>query len=113
MSEAAIITIVFGATGLLFAVLGTPLMLGKIAPNPIYGCRTKRTLADSVTWYAVNRVCGRNLIVAGVFITVSAGIAPQLVPSLGLNLVTVVLVAVLLISLGFAFIHCNRITQDV
>lgn len=46
----------------LVAVLGVPLGLKLIPPNPIYGVRTRRTLSDESAWFEVNRVGGWALV---------------------------------------------------
>ena len=54
------------ASGLLLIVLAVPLWLRRIPPNVVYGVRFRATLADSATWYAINAIAGRNLVVIGV-----------------------------------------------
>lgn len=39
---------------LLFVILGLPLALNAIPPNPIYGMRTAATLASAASWYHAN-----------------------------------------------------------
>ncbi len=53
-------------TGVVFIVIGVPLMQRKIAPNRIYGYRTKTTLCDPDIWYEVNAVTGKQLVILGV-----------------------------------------------
>jgi len=59
---------------LLLIGLSIPLALGKIARNQWYGFRTKKTLADDVVWYRANRTAAVNLISAGIFILLTAGV---------------------------------------
>jgi uncharacterized membrane protein len=59
------ITLLFVCNGLLFIILGIPLALSKIGPNGVYGFRTSKTLSDPQIWYAVNRVGGIDLMIAG------------------------------------------------
>lgn len=62
----------FTASGLLVTILGFPLLLKKVKPNPWYGFRTGRTLADPRVWYAVNQHAAVRLIIAGISFVVSA-----------------------------------------
>lgn len=64
--------LLFAAVGLVFVGLGVPLLRGRVPPNMWYGCRTEKTLSDEKIWYAVNRVTGRDLIVAGLMLVVSS-----------------------------------------
>ena len=72
MSEIATATLIFTAAGLVLIGLGVPLLRDRVPPNFWYGCRTEKTLSDEKLWYAVNRVTGRDLIVAGVAVVVSS-----------------------------------------
>jgi uncharacterized membrane protein len=58
--------------GVLYIGLGIPLLRGRVPPNGFYGWRTKKTLSDEKIWYAVNRVTGRDLIIGGVAVVVTA-----------------------------------------
>lgn len=55
---------------LLFAVVGVPLLLKIIPPNPYYGVRTEATLASVSVWYQANFWAG---LVAVVFGLLAAG----------------------------------------
>jgi uncharacterized membrane protein len=46
----------------LVAIVGVPLGLRLIPPNPIYGLRTDRTTSDEAAWFEVNRVAGWALV---------------------------------------------------
>ena len=61
----------FIASGLLVTILGFPLLFKKIKPNPWYGFRTERTLADPRVWYAVNQYAAVRLIITGISFIVS------------------------------------------
>lgn len=58
-------TLFFVCQGLLFIILGLPLYLKKIGPNGFYGFRTSKTLSDPNIWYAVNRIGGIDISIAG------------------------------------------------
>lgn len=53
--------------------LAVPLALDKVAPNRLYGVRTKSTLRDRATWYRKNRRFGAALIVTSVLYIVAIG----------------------------------------
>jgi uncharacterized membrane protein len=48
----------------LVAAASIPLMLRLIPPNAVYGVRTRRTMSDSATWFAVNAFGGKALVIA-------------------------------------------------
>ena len=66
-------------TGLLFAGLSIPLLLGKIPPNSWYGFRTRLTLSDPQIWYPVNAWGARRLLWIGA-LSVVAGAVCWLLP---------------------------------
>jgi uncharacterized membrane protein len=72
MSEITKATLLFAVVGVVYIGLGIPLLRGQVRPNSWYGCRTKKTLSDEKIWYAVNRVTGRDLIIAGVLVVISS-----------------------------------------
>lgn len=51
---------------------GAPLFKGSLARNRFYGFRTRKTLSTDQLWYPANKRCGRDLIMAGVFLFVTA-----------------------------------------
>jgi len=53
-------------TGLLFILIGLPLMRGRVAPNAIYGFRTPTTLKHPDIWYPVNALSGKYLVFTGI-----------------------------------------------
>lgn len=55
-------------SGLLFSLLGIPLILGIVPPNRLYGFRVPATLANRDLWYIVNRAAGIDLVTGGVLL---------------------------------------------
>jgi uncharacterized membrane protein len=53
-------------------VLGIPLMMRRVPPNSLYGCRTRRTLEDPDLWYLANEILGQHLLVGGILIAAVA-----------------------------------------
>ena len=47
------------------AIVGIPLLLKIIPPNPIYGFNTRRTRESDNLWFEVNRFAGGALVAAG------------------------------------------------
>jgi hypothetical protein len=62
----------FVCSGFVLVGLSIPLIRGKIGPNPWYGFRVRRTLADPAVWYAVNAYSAKRLMVVGIVNIVSA-----------------------------------------
>jgi hypothetical protein len=60
--EKALVTVL--ACQALFALIALPLALRKVRPNPVYGFRTRSTLADEALWYEVNARFGAVQLVA-------------------------------------------------
>lgn len=104
-----LISIVFLLGSAIIGGLAVPLWRGKIAPNPSYGVRTKRTLKDPALWYRANAVVGRNLAVfSGAF----AGLTLLLQFTLARNhfvLSVNLLTAVLAVGIGAIALHGVRI----
>ena len=63
----------FAASGLLMIVFGVPLILRRVPPNAFYGLRVPATFKDEQVWYDANAASGRDLVVFGIALIVSAG----------------------------------------
>jgi uncharacterized membrane protein len=62
--------------GLIFVVVGIPLMLRWVPPNRWYGLRSLATRADDWVWYEANAKSGRDFIIVGIIqALVAAGVA--------------------------------------
>ncbi len=61
-----IITYVLYVMPLTFIITGLPLALKRIAPNNVYGFRTRETLENPEIWYSVNNLGGTFFVTAGV-----------------------------------------------
>ncbi len=62
----------FAGIGLLFIILGIPMTLRMVKPNPIYGVRTPKCMRDERVWYEANAYCGKLIIVAGALTLITA-----------------------------------------
>ena len=61
-------------TALLVGGLSVPMMLGKVAPNPLYGARFSKSFESDENWYAINAHAGK-LFVLFSFILVAVGVS--------------------------------------
>lgn len=55
---------------LALGLLGLPMVLGLVPPNPIYGLRTAATLASETVWYSANFWSGLISLILGTAATV-------------------------------------------
>jgi hypothetical protein len=62
----------FLLSGCIFVGLGIPLIRGWVGPNPLYGFRIRRTLANPKVWYAANRYAGWWMLGVGVGLMLAA-----------------------------------------
>lgn len=67
------LNIVFLYLGLLIVGLSVPMILRCVTPDPWYGFRTPKTLADEGVWYAANAYSGRLLLMLGAIWAVGGG----------------------------------------
>lgn len=72
MTKTTLYTLLFAGVGLLFIALSIPLIQERVPPNSTYGFRTKKTLSDPKIWYAINRISGLDLLIAGALITLGS-----------------------------------------
>ena len=108
MSEAVKLLLVFTGVGILFIALGVPLLMGRVPPNPWYGCRTRKTLSDERIWYEVNRVTGQDMILAGVVTLISSVVVFAFGSSLSPDAAAAVMVSVTLLSVAGMVVHGLR-----
>src|SRR5262245_37295765 len=72
MTQATLYSLLFAGVGLLFIALSIPLILERVPPNSFYGFRTAKSLSDPKIWYAINRISGCDLLIAGALITLGS-----------------------------------------
>ncbi len=111
MSEAVKLLLVSFGAGIALAGVGVPLLLGKVPPNPWYGCRTRKALSDERVWYAVNRVTGQDLILAGAVIVISALVVFAFGRSLAPDVAAAVMVSVILLSVAGMAAHSYKVSR--
>ena len=111
MSDAVTLLLICSATGLLFIGLGVPLLLGRVPPNMWYGCRTHKTLSDEKIWYAVNRVTGQDIILAGVIVIISSVVVFAFGSVLSSNAATVMMLSVILLSVAGMAVHSFKVSS--
>ena len=94
----------FIGEGLLFALLGVPLALGRVPPNGWYGFRTPRTLAEPAVWYEINRGCGIGMVIAGALIALSALLLTSILGERSVGFVAVSNIVITFVALGAVFL---------
>jgi uncharacterized membrane protein len=67
-------------SGMALFILGIPLALKLVPPNPVYGVRTSKTFSNREVWYAANRSAGINTAITGIVLVVTALVVPRLIP---------------------------------
>lgn len=72
MTKAPIYSLLFAGVGVLFIALSIPLLQERVPPNATYGFRTAKSLSDPKIWYAINRIHGLDLLIAGTLITLGS-----------------------------------------
>ena len=72
MTQAALYSLAFCGVGLLFIALSIPLIQERVPPNSFYGFRTAKSLSDPKVWYAINRMSGIDLLIAGALISLGS-----------------------------------------
>lgn len=105
MDTDIVLTLVHAGNGLLFIALGIPLVLGKVGPNHLYGFRFSKTLADEKTWYAVNRIGGIDMCIAGAFITIAALLLKLFLPDSSTEIYSLINTAILVIAVTCVLVH--------
>lgn len=60
------------AFGLMLVLAAVPFVACKVKPNPFYGYRTPRTMADESLWYDANCYAARWFAAVGVLVIVTA-----------------------------------------
>jgi len=101
----------FGLVGLLFVGISIPLIQGHVPPNRYYGFRTPKTLSDPVIWYEVNRASGRDLLLAGLFITFCSTTMMFLAQSWQAERVVITLLSVTVLCVVGATFHGLRLLR--
>ena len=86
---------------MVFIALGVPLKQGKVPPNWWYGFRTRKTVSNPDIWYAVNRITGIDMIRAGTIIAAASLIMLALRNSITPEAAVAVLLAVMLVMVGW------------
>src|SRR5712691_11581911 len=95
MSEMNTAALLFGIVGIVFIALGVPLFQERVPPNSWYGCRTTKSLSDKEIWFAVNRVTGKDMIVIGIVVIISALVVFMFGASVNPTYAAIILLSVL------------------
>jgi uncharacterized membrane protein len=113
MGDILSIALEFGLIGIVFIALGIPLKRGKVPPNVWYGFRTRKTLSNPEIWYAVNRVTGQDMIVAGTTLAASAVVVLILRNWLAYETALIILLAVMILTVIWMLVHGLSILRQM
>ena len=113
MEDLILITLFFIVDGVLLIALGVPLLQGQVPPNSWYGFRTRKTLSDEKIWYAVNRVAGKDMVLAGAIIIVSSLILLLFGGRISFERATATLVTITLLSVAWMVIHGYSVLKQM
>jgi uncharacterized membrane protein len=105
MNEVTGFSILFALVGLLFIGLSIPLILKKVPPNWIYGCRTTKTLSNPIIWYEANHVFGKDFFISGLLTFLTSLLMLVLGQGANPSYAVIILLGVLLLSLAAAALH--------
>lgn len=95
------LALLFVLSGALMIGLAIPMIQRKVAPNPVYGFRTPKTLSSPDIWYPANEYSGRVMVVAG-GVTILGAVLLALLPGLTAEQYLLGCTAVMLTGLGWA-----------
>ena len=95
----------FCGVGVLFIVLSVPLIQGRVPPNSFYGFRTAKSLSDPKIWYAINRISGIDLLIAGTIISLGSVAMLFLGQGLQPQQVALALLVLMVFTLSGAALH--------
>lgn len=109
MNEVTGFSILFAVVGLLFIGLSIPLVLGRVPPNPFYGCRTTKTLADSKPGMKRTAFPDKDFLIAGVFVFAASLVALRFGQGGNPTNVVITLLSVLVLAVAGAAWHCFTI----
>lgn len=105
MNQAAQYSLAFCGVGMLFIVLSIPLIKERVPPNSFYGFRTSKSLSDPKIWYAINRMSGIDLLLAGVLICLGSVAMLFLGQGLQPKQVALALLLLMVFTLSGAALH--------
>ena len=73
---ASMFLVIFVSIALILIGLATPLVMGRVPPNDLYGLRVPATMVDEEIWYRANASSGRDFVLLGLFeIVFAAGLS--------------------------------------
>jgi hypothetical protein len=110
MPPAIIGAVIFTLVGALQIALGVPLAARRVVPNRLYGVRTRETLADPATWYAVNARFGRHQVAFGAALAALAW-AVALLPGLPAPATVLIPTVALLVGVLALCFHAQALAR--
>lgn len=100
-------------SGPLLVLLGVPLWLRRVPPNPFYGVRTRATLGDDAVWYEVNARGGRDLAIAATLYTIASRVVESVGSGWAPELRVLASAGLLIVALGWVTMRCARWSRTV
>jgi uncharacterized membrane protein len=97
--------LLYGIGGVFLIAISLPMIYDKVPPNGFYGFRTPRTMSNPNLWYPANRVAGRNMVLAGLIVIITALVVFAMQKSIHPKTAALTLLVVSLASLTGAVIH--------
>ncbi|HEY5074362.1 MAG TPA: SdpI family protein [Pyrinomonadaceae bacterium] len=97
--------LLYGIGGVFLIAISLPMMYDKVPPNGFYGFRTPRTMSNPNLWYPANRVAGRNMVLAGLIVIMTALVVFAMQKTIHPKTAALTLLVVSLASLTGAVIH--------
>jgi len=93
----------FLISGVILVALSIPMILGKVAPNPIYGFRVPDTMNNPKIWYAVDAYSGKWLLITGL-IFIATCILSNFIPNISVDTYSLICIAGFFIPMTIGFI---------
>jgi uncharacterized membrane protein len=98
--------VMFLISGVILVALSIPMILGKVAPNAIYGFRIPDTMNNPRIWYAVNAYSGKWLLITGL-ISIATCILANFIPNISVDTYSLICMAGFFIPMTIGFIKSS------
>jgi hypothetical protein len=104
--------VMFLISGVILVALSIPMIMGKVAPNDIYGFRVPDTMNNPRIWYAVNAYSGKWLLITGL-IFIATCIFTYLIPGISVDSYSLICMAGFFIPMTIGFIKSSRYAKQL
>jgi hypothetical protein len=113
MEDTIILILIFFFVGLSEVGMSIPMILGVIPPNWYYGFRVSKTVSNEKIWYQVNNYFGKDSLIAGVIVTVTALLLWRFGAGLSEEAIVMISLIVILIPMSVSiirgFLYLNKL----